>query len=182
MTIRYIYPLLFSAILLAGCCRAPQDEKDILASVNNYRITVKEFDEEFKAYSAGREDTPEARRKFLDTLIDRKLILQDAEKKGLTKDPGFLKMIEVVWEQSLLKIAINKKEKEIAGSIQVSDREIKEAYNGLVKEGRTNAPYDRLYQQIKWDLAKGKQSKEMNGWVADLRKKASIKVKSEFLK
>jgi PBP1b-binding outer membrane lipoprotein LpoB len=104
---RYL-SLLFVILLLTGCSRSPA-QKDILAKVNNYEITRSEFEDEFKVSPYGKTDTPASRKEFLDTLIDRKLILQYAEQKGYDKEKGFLKLIERFWEQSLLKVALDKK-------------------------------------------------------------------------
>lgn len=168
-------------IFIVGCGRATE-KKMMLAKVNNYEITQEEFEEEFKDSSFGRTDTPESRREFLDNLINRKLILQDAQAKGLDKDKSFLKMIERFWEQSLLKIALDKKGKEIAGSVLVSDKAIEETYNKMVKEGKADRPYSKMYNQIKWELTRIQESQIMDNWISSLRKKADIKINQDLLK
>lgn len=168
-------------IFISGCNPAPKD-KQILAKVNNYEITLDEFEEEFKGSGYDRNGTQDARKEFLNNLINRKLILQDAQKKGLDKDKGFLKMIEKFWEQSLLKLAIDKKTRETAGSALVTDKEIEDAYNKLVKEGKADKAYDQIYQQIKWEITRSKETRALNEWVAQLHKKADIKVNYDLLK
>ncbi len=177
---KYFIILLLSVFVL-GCQNQPKN-KVVLAKVNNYEITQQEFEEEFKDSSFGRVDTLESRKEFLNTLINRKLILQEAQKKGLDKDKAFLKMIEKFWEQSLLKLALDKKSKEIAGSAIVSDKKIEEAYQRMLKNGKTDKTYDQMYNQIKWDILKLKESKAMNDWVNDLHKKADIKIDYGLLK
>ena len=49
---------------------------------------------------------------FLKNMITQKLILLDAERRGLDRDPQFLKMIENFWQQSLLTFALQEKTKE----------------------------------------------------------------------
>ncbi|PIP20698.1 MAG: hypothetical protein COX40_03295 [Candidatus Omnitrophica bacterium CG23_combo_of_CG06-09_8_20_14_all_40_11] len=172
---KYLF-LLLAAILTLGCGRPVEEKKEILAKINNYEITWEEFEGEFKASSYGYTDTAESRKEFLNTLINRKLILQDAQKKGLDKDKSFLKMIERFWEQSLLKVALDKKTKEVAGSVMVNDKEIAEAYDNLLKSGKTDKSYDQMYQQIKWEITRQKETQAMNEWVAQLRKKGEIKI------
>lgn len=100
--------------LAGGCqCRQAEQPKEIVAKVNNYEITKDEFDREFRESGYGRSNTPASRKEFLNNLIDRKLILQDAQQQGLDKEAGFLRMIEKFWEQSLLKVALDKKIKEV---------------------------------------------------------------------
>lgn len=174
--------LLLAALFVFGCCPDKPEGKKVLAKVNNYEIAEEEFEEEFRASTHGSVDILESREEFLNTLINRKLILQDAQKRGLDKDGSFLKMIEKFWEQSLLKLALDKKTKEVAGSVLVSDREIQETYNRLFKEGKTDKSYDQMYQQLKWEITKSKETQAMNDWVGQLRNKAEIKVNSDLLK
>lgn len=175
--------LLFLSILIfiMGCNPVPKN-KQILAKINNYEITLDEFEEDFKESPYGRNGALESKQDFLNNLINRKLILQDAQKKGLDKDKSFLKMIEKFWEQSLLKLTLDKKTKETAGSAFVSDKEIEEAYQKLLKEAETDKSYNQMYQQVKWELTKLKESQVMNGWIAELRKKADIEINYGVLK
>jgi len=176
-----IFVLLSILIFIAGCNRAPKDKQN-LAKINNYEISIDEFNRDFKDSSYARNDTPDSRRDFLNNLINRKLILQDAQKKGLDKDRDFLKMIENFWEQSLLKLAIDKKTKEVSGEASVSDSEIEDAYKNLVKEDKTDKTYDQMYQQIKWELTRAKQTQLLNDWIDQLHKKAQIQVDYDLLK
>ena len=142
---------LFLILLITGCSRQ-NAHKDILARVNNYEITKEEFNEEFRLSPYAKTGTAAVRKEFLGTLIDRKLILQDAQKKGLDRDVNFLNMIQRFWEQSLLKLAIEKKINELAASSMSKSLKTKEG------EGRL-----------------------LNGWIVDLKKKADIKVNYNLL-
>lgn len=168
-------------VFVAGCSRVSK-EKEILAKVNNYEITRQEFEEEFAQSSSGMTDTVESRKEFLENLINRKLILQDAQRQDLDKDKAFLKMIEKFWEQSLLKLCLDKKSKEIAGSNFVNDKAVEEAYQKMFKEGKTDKTYDQMYQQIRWEITKLKESQMMSDWIGDLRKRAQIQVNYDLLK
>ena len=145
--------LLFVALLLTGCSRSPS-QKDILAKVNNYEITRAEFEDEFKASPYEKTDTPESRKEFLSTLIDRKLVLQYAQQKDYDKETGFLKLIEKFWEQSLLKVALDKKTSEIESKISSSG----------------------------WEAKRTEETKMMNDWMDGLRKNARITIKDDTLK
>ncbi|MFA5096080.1 MAG: SurA N-terminal domain-containing protein [Candidatus Omnitrophota bacterium] len=103
------------SVFLAGCyCRGKSQE--IAVKVNDYEISATEFEQEFKDSNFGRTDTAQSRKDFLDNLVNRILILQDAQEQGLDKDPKFLKMVEKFWAQSLLRLAIEKKNKEFEES------------------------------------------------------------------
>jgi transcription initiation factor TFIIIB Brf1 subunit/transcription initiation factor TFIIB len=170
----------FSILGFSGCSNKPK-EGEVLVRVNQYEITKQEFEEEFKASSFSRIDTLKSRKEFLDNLITRKLILQEAQRKGLDKDRSFLKVIERFWEQSLLKISLDKKTKEIARSVDVSQKEIEERYKKLVAEGRCDKPYDQMFDFIKWELVRSKGSQQMSEWVAALRKGANVEVNEGLL-
>lgn len=171
---------LFLIVLILGC--GQPKEKSVFARINNYEITREEFQEEFAQSSySGTEDLTE-KEEFLNQLIRRKLILQDAQRRGLDKKPEFLKMIEKFWEQSLLKLALEKKAAEISGSVLVSDKEIKEAYQKMAQEGKTVKSYSQMYQQLKWELTRFKESEEMDAWIAELQRQANIKINTELLK
>ena len=144
--------LLFVMLLLTGCSRSPV-QKDILAKVNNYEITRSEFEDEFKASPYGKTDTPESRKEFLNTLIDRKLVLQYAQQRDYDKEKGFLKLIEKFWEQSLLKVALDKKTREVESKISSSGYEAK----------RTE------------------ETKMISDWMNELRKNAHITIKEGTL-
>lgn len=175
-----ILGLLISVALLGCGQRGPK--KEILAKVNNYEISKDKFEEEFKDSVYGRLDTLDARREFLDNIIDRKLILQDAQLKGLDKQAGFLRMIEKFWEQSLLKIALDKKVEEISASVSVSDKEVRGLYDKMLREGKTDKSYLQMRNQLIREIAKVKESQAISEWVAQLHKKAQIKINEELLK
>lgn len=123
-----------------------------------------------------KKDTLESRKEFLNNLINRKLILQDAEQKGLDKDAAFLDMIQRFWEQSLLKLAIDRKSKEIANSTSVSEKTVEEVYRNMVKEGKADKPLAAMSQQIRWEITKLKEAQIIGLWMSDMRAKARIKV------
>lgn len=167
-------------LFIIGCQKAP-DEQKVLLRVNDYELTKAEFEEEFKGSIYSVNDTPQARKDFLNNCINQKLILQDAQASGLDKQKSFLKAIEKFWEQTLLKIALDKRSKDISGSVSVSDDIVKEAYDKMVEDGRTDKPYEQMREQIKWELIRLKETQMVNDWMEGLRKKAQIKINYELL-
>ncbi len=141
---------LLMILLIAGCgCPLPKDKK-VLAKINNYEIGLDEFKAQFLASPYSKDNTPETRKEFLKMLIGRKLILQDAQAKGLDKEKDFLKMIERFWEQSLLKLALERKSREIAGSVGVKDNKpgqdqlMNDWMSRLEKQAKISVDYDLL--------------------------------------
>ena len=93
-------------------CQSRESEKAVVAHVGSYVITQEEFEDAYKNSAYGREHNPFYRSAFLKNMINQKLILLDAEHRGLDRDPQFLKMVENFWQQSLLTFALQEKTKE----------------------------------------------------------------------
>lgn len=147
--------LMMAFIFLAGCGQkhGAYENKDIVVTVNDYSISRDEFNDEFKASSYGGTDTPASRQDFLNTLIDRKLILQYAQRTGLDKEESFLKTIERFWEHSLLKVALDRKAREIGSKITATD----------------------------WAAKRTEEAKKMSDWMNGLRQEAHITIQNSVL-
>ncbi|MFH0876739.1 MAG: SurA N-terminal domain-containing protein [Candidatus Omnitrophota bacterium] len=173
--------ILSLGLFALGCGASQPEKKAVLARVNNYEITAQEFQQEFKDSPYAALGTPTAKKDFLESLINRKLILQEAQASGLDKDQAFLRLIERFWEQSLLKTYLDQKMPQIHAQAQAAVNEgmIQEAYNKLVHEGKTDKSYAEMQDQIKWVLIKAKESTLLNEWLVQLRQRADIKVNLE---
>ncbi len=166
--------------IIVGCARERIRDRDIAIRINEFVMTAGEFEDEFQdsSYSAGEKN---GREQFLEDLISRKLLLQEAERMGLDKDKGFLKEIERFWEKTLLKYIIDRKSNEFAGRVSVQEDDILSRYNEMVKRGLVNSPLEELYDHIKWLVLREKQTEAFNAWLRDLRRKARLEVDKELL-
>ena len=93
-------------------CQSKESHQAVVARVGSYVITQAEFDEAYKNSAYGHEHNKLYRSEFLKNMINQKLILLDAEHRGLDHDPQFLKMVESFYQQSLLTLALQEKAKE----------------------------------------------------------------------
>jgi hypothetical protein len=177
---RYMIFVFGLSIIILGCAKQKAPEP-ILAKVNNYEITLVEFQERFQNSPYAANDTLKSRKDFLDVLINQKLMLQQAQADGLDKNQDFLRSIERFWEQSLLTRVLERKSNEISGSIIVNNKEIEERYKILEQEGKADKPYDQMYGQIKWELTQGKGTDLMNKWLDELHSKSQIVVDYNLL-
>jgi peptidyl-prolyl cis-trans isomerase C len=171
--------LLTLLFTLTGCT---QPSKPAVVVINNYSISPEEFEAEFKDSPMANKDSIEARKQFLETLINRKLMLQEAQRLGLDKQPDFLKSIERFWEQSLLKAFYDRKTDDVAGKVHISDFAVEQAYKNLAAEGKTDKTYEQMYRSLKWELARAKESELMDEWLRELKDKATIKEDLSLLK
>jgi len=143
------YLIIILAVLMIAGCKCQAKDEQVLAKINNYEITKQEFDEEFKDSAYGVSDTEGSRKSFLDNLINRKLVLQEAERQGLDKDRAFLKSIERFWEQSLLKIMLDKKSKNISVLKGAGKKETEDAYYGWIEGLRKKSDIKIDYNLLK---------------------------------
>lgn len=171
--------LAFIAIMiLLGISCASREE--IVISMGEITITKSEFEKEFKKFNLSKLDTEETRKEFLKSLINRKLILREAEEKKLDKDPAFLEAVQDFWEQALLKLSADKKSRELFITIKVDDSEIVNFYNAN-KDRFAGKTLDEAYPEIRLDIFKEKQNKAVLEWMDALKKKANIKINYKAL-
>lgn len=119
-------PLL--SMLLFSCSGPKEDRGEEVASVNGAPVYMSEFMKEVKMSSRmdpGGRLTEERLEEILHTLIDRKLLIDEAVKSGLSQDERFLESIKSFWEQTLIRELIEKKNGEWADRLVVTDAEIR---------------------------------------------------------
>lgn len=121
--------ILFALLLAASACSdKPADPSKALAVINGKEITVGEFDLRWsqmpesarKSYAS-----PEGRKKFLEELITRELLLQEAKKRGLDRDRTLVERVERFKERSILD---NLMKEEVDARVTVTQDEIKAFY------------------------------------------------------
>jgi hypothetical protein len=131
------------AAVLAVCCLVPigcakQNEGGrVVASINDYHMTVNDFVYESKnVIGATMPMTrfPIDKIEVLEAIIDKEVLLQEAQSQGLDKRKGFMRTIEDYWEQTLLSDLIRRKAKEVAAGITVYDNEIMDYYDSMKTE------------------------------------------------
>ncbi len=175
-----VFALCMSLFFLSGCGKDVSRGKPAI-QINDYMMTPEEFNEKFtelNIYSY----RPEAKKVFLDTLINQKIILQEAQRLGLDKQDDFLKSIEKFWEQSLLKIIITDKSAEISKKVTVSDAEVAASYKRWKeKNSGDTRPYVKMQEVLKKQLIKEKQSSIFNTWVEGLKARSTVMVDEKAL-
>jgi len=173
-----ILTLSLMILLFSGCCGLKQEKAAI--KIDGIEITAREFDKAF-SLSQFAWKGPDGRKEFLDTFIQRKLILKEAEKLGLDKDPRFLDDIQLFWEQSLLKLILSKKMNRLSNDIIIDEAEIKDYYRQNKEKSFAGKQPEQVYDQIKLLLFKAKQAKAIGDWVDSLRKQAKTDIDYQSL-
>ncbi|MCX5715611.1 MAG: hypothetical protein NTV07_01875 [Candidatus Omnitrophica bacterium] len=106
-----------------------------------------------------------------DDIIQNKLLLLEAQKEGLDKQPPFMRMIQNFWEQSLLRAVVEKKMKEFTAATVVTDAEI----------SARAAQIDRPASEIKNMILREKVNKKFEDWLLSLKTNAKICVDKKAL-
>jgi hypothetical protein len=91
--------------------------------INDYHLTLDEFQDQLAAELKLEKDfklTEEAKREFLEGLIRKELLIQEAKRLKLDRKEKFVRAIERYWESTLIRDIMDLKGKEIAKKIFVS--------------------------------------------------------------
>jgi hypothetical protein len=165
-----------TVIAISGCFRKTNDSQ-IVARINNYSVTIDDFQHEagMSIYGASKE-------LILQDIINKELLLQEAQKINLDKNKYFMKEIEDYWKQTLIKRLINLKGDEFLALSKVSAEEIKAEYNRMYQEetGKIK-PYEQVSGKIQEQLRTKKAQIMLDNWINGLRKNADIKEFGEVL-
>ncbi len=177
-----IFFVIFAILFLAGCSVSNNNpDKKVIAQINKYKMTVEDLKYEFK--NAPYDDaallkTESGRKKYLAGLIEKEILLQEAQRQGIDREKDFMKSIENYWEQALLRILLERKSKEISGLIHVYDNEIEAYY----KESGEDMPFVKVKNEIRDIIKQKKETDAMNAWIDELKKSSYIKVDENALK
>jgi peptidyl-prolyl cis-trans isomerase C len=121
--------VLLALLLVASACSdKPADPSKALAVINGKELTVGEFDLRWSQMpeSARKSyDSPEGRKKFLEELITRELLLQEAKKRGLDRDRTLVERVERFKERSILDGLMKE---EVDSRVTVTQDEVKAFY------------------------------------------------------
>lgn len=181
-----IFFLLLVLFLNLYCCSPEQtQEKEILATVNDFNLKLVEFQRQLAAELEMDKDyklTEEAKKDFLAGMIRKELLIQEAKKLGLDKKEQFMKAIERYWESTLIRDLMEIKGKEICKRILISQKEIAAFYDEMKKsEEEELPPFDELREKIYDKLKEKKKTRMMKQWINDLTKNAKIEINNELL-
>ena len=180
-----VYLLLSGLIFFLFCCTSENKEKHTeLAKINDYTLGLKEFQNQLAAEIEFDKDfklTKEAKKKFLEELIRKELLIQEAKRFNLDKKEKFVRAIERYWEYTLIKDLMDMKGKEISKRILVSQEEIEALYREKKKSDDTLPPLSKLQEKISKDLKERKKTRMIKEWLNDLKEKAKIQINEKLL-
>lgn len=177
--------LLFFLCMSLFCCsqEKPQDSK-ILSRINDYNLTLDEFQSQLAAELELDKDfklTEEAKREFLEELIKKELLIQEAKKLKLDRQENFVKAMERYWESTLIRNLLDLKAKEIEKNTYVSQEEIVTRYKQMRKFQKKFPPLSEMQERISMDLREEKKTRVLEEWIKDLITTAEVDINDEIL-
>ncbi len=101
----------------------------VLATVNGSVITVDDFQREMEGlpdFAKTMFKGEDGKKRFLDELINKELLYQEAEKRGLDKDEAFKKKVEDFKKLTLVSMLLTK---EVEDKASVTDADVKDYFD-----------------------------------------------------
>lgn len=160
--------LLLSIALFSGCSKKGEAWNTVLAEVNGKKITLKEFNQELGNLPPQQKSIYEEDEiGFLEELITREVLLQEAKRQGVEGDSPDILI------QKLIESIIN--------NVEVSEDEIRNFYEEHKNElaGRTN---QEVRYQLEPMVRQEKQQKILDGRIEELKAKAQIQRNEKWIK
>lgn len=175
----FLWLLTLLAALISGCTEQVPPETKIIATINGYKLTLDEYESKLvrdMEYNLQYKTTKEARKIFLEGLIQKELLIQESVNLGLDKKQAFIEAIEKYWEATLIKNLIELKTKEIKQTTFVTNKEIQNRYMKLKQANKKIPAYSQAEKDIAKILKEAKQTNQLNQWMNSLKNKADVKI------
>jgi len=173
--------VLICCFIFTGCSSGGSGGDDrIVAQVNKYKMNVEDLKYELENVPYDEADllrTEEGREEYINRLLEKEILLQEAQQQGLDREKDFMRSIESYWEQALLKLLLQRKSREISGMIHVYDNEIEEYY----RSSGERQPFSKVKTDIRRVIRQKKETEAMNAWIEELKGKSSVKINERLL-
>lgn len=177
---KWIIPVLavVVGVILFGYLKffAWNPERQVLAMVNDQKITVAQFDRELGKIPAPYQEVfREEPGQYLDQVITKEVVLQEAQRLGVKADP------EARGEDINLSIMQNLLKKEVLDRIQVDPKEVGEVYKQH-KDQMNKKSLAEATPMIEEAIRELKGKGKVEEYLASLRNKAKIDINESHLK
>lgn len=177
---------ILSVMVFFSCSNdLPDQNKDVVLKINNFEMTREEFQVKSKAdleYKDQYKSDINVKKKMVEGLIRKELLIQEAKLLGLDRDDQFIEAIERYWEATLIKQLMEQKSQSIQESMNVSEHEIRKRYDTYKKQNSQIPKIDKVETELSNEILIEKTEKALENWVQSLKQKASIHIDETILK
>jgi len=150
--------------------------RQVLAQVNDEKITVEQFNKELdKVENPLRDMYKEDPDKFLEGIIIKTILLQEAKKQGLSAPVKTYKDTEKGAKSPEETLITELMKKKFTSPPEVTREEIKTFYS-MFKDRMDGKPLDQVTPMIEQVIREGKQQQELERFVGELRNNAKVGV------
>jgi hypothetical protein len=176
--------LILFLLIFIGCGSGPpSNEQDSVIQVNDWGISLEEFNEQlkFEVYADPEIDlTQGSRAAFIDYLIQKELMIQEAARLQLDRKEEFVRTIQTYWESTLIRHLMDLKTEEFKKKILVTEDEI-DTFYAENKDRFEGVPLAEAREQILQTLTSRELSARMEKWTDSLREKAEIIIDPQLI-
>lgn len=171
--------------LAVTCCsQEKKEEVRVLAKINDFELSLDTFQQQLKEEVELAPDfkiTQSAREQFLEELIRKELLVQEAKKRQLDRREKFVRAIERYWEATLIRDLMEEKGAEIAKRTLIGEEEVQDSYAKLKASEPSLSANPKVQERIRRELLEEKKNKALEEWVRGLRRGAKIEINQRLL-
>ena len=182
---RLVTSLLLLLVLCAGCDfrqKMAGNQKPIL-TINKLKLSGEDLRKELTLAAQGPEQGARPGKaggepEWISRVVERELLVQEAQRLGLDRNPEFMGTIERFWKEALLKQLIHLKGQEISSHVHVYDPEVEQRYAQMARQDPSLRPLAEVKEDIRRMIRQEKEAQEMERWVEGLKARAKIQMDS----
>ena len=183
---RHWFWLLTGLLLLLVACGSENASKGpILARINDHQLTLEEFEHQLAAeqdLDRNYKITAETKQEFLEQLIQKELLIQEAKRLQLDRQEKFIRAIERHWEATLIRDLMELKAKDSTLRVYITQEEIASYYQQMKADQAEVPPLDEVRDEITRRLMDVKKGQKLRHWIQELRNSADIDINMKLLK
>ncbi len=158
-------------------------DKDVLASAGKKVITTSDFKKRLQTLPEYyRNFAVENREVFLNDLINRELLFDEGERKGILRDKSTREKIEEAKKDIVVAQFVRK---EVLGKIEVSEDELQKYYNEHKEElssGKRSPSFEESKPYLEKVLKSQKEEEVFRNFLKELRTRSKVEINSDRLK
>jgi len=170
-------------IFITGCGSDTAPEKEeIVIQVNDSKISLEEFNDLIKFETYADPDlklNAESRKRFVDYLVSKELMIQNAALLKLDQKPKFIRAIQKYWESTLIRNLLDLKSEELKKKILITEEAVKQYH--VENKDEFEGSLAEAKDEIKKILENEKLEEKLKEWTDGLKVSAEIKINDNLI-
>lgn len=180
-----LFVLVMAFLMVVSCAPKEEGKKAADSTKGGYLIKIGDkaiTEEDIKA-------VPDSERQRyigpggIERFITEQMLYHEALKKGIDKDPEYLKTAEFLKKKAMIEILLDR---EIAGKVKVTDKELIDYYNKnkeefTAQESEKLIPLDSVKENLRRMLLMEKQKALYDKYMDNLNKKYKVETDDDAL-